>query len=79
MTLPVEYWSIINFLLLRNTENAKIIEQLQEAYKEKCSAYGTIYKWIQLFKNGRQFGFDRDKEGKPCEIPNEKKTCGKSS
>ena len=66
-------------MLLRNTESAKIIEQLQEAYKEECPAYGTIYKWIQLFKIGRQSVCDTEKERKPCEIPNEKKTCGKIS
>lgn len=73
MISPVEYRSVIKFLLLRNTESAEIVQQLREAYKEDSPARATIYKWIQLFKGGRQSVFDEEKEGRPCEIPDEKK------
>lgn len=73
MISPVEYRSVIKFLLLRKMESAEIIQQLRETYKEDCPARATIYKWIQLFKSGRESVFDTEKEGRPCEIPDEKK------
>lgn len=41
--------------------NAKIIQQLQKAYKQECPARVTIYKLIQQFKSDRQCVFDRRK------------------
>ena len=79
MISPVEYRSVIKFLLLRKMESAEIIQQLRETYKEDCPARATIYKWIQLFKSGRESVFDTEKEGRPCEIPDEKRTCARKS
>lgn len=50
MTSTDEYRSVIKFCLnLRNIESAEIIQQLQEAYKER-SAPSTAYKSISCSK-----------------------------
>lgn len=51
---PLEDYSAINLLLLRNIESVEIIQQLWAACKEEWQACALTYKWIQLFKDGRQ-------------------------
>ena len=68
MIAPVEYRSVIKFLLLRNTKPDDIIQQLQEAYGNDCPSRATVYNWIRDFKAGRQSVFDADREGRPVEI-----------
>jgi histone-lysine N-methyltransferase SETMAR len=68
MVDAVEYRSVIKFLVLRHVTNDQIISQLEEAYGEDCPSHRAIYKWIALFKQGRQSVFDDKRSGRPCEI-----------
>ena len=72
MTSAVEYRSVIKFLVLRRTEPAVVIQQLQEVYQDKCPSCATIYNWIRDFKHGQESVFDLEREGRPPEISDEK-------
>jgi histone-lysine N-methyltransferase SETMAR len=73
MSSNVEYRSVIKFLVLKDTESKSIIQQLQDVYKNQCPSRSTIYNWIGEFKRGRQSVFDEEREGRPCEISDEKR------
>ena len=77
MTSAVEYRSVIKFLVLRRTEPAVVIQQLQEVYQDKCPSRATIYNWIRDFKHGRESVFDLEREGRPPEISDEKQEMAK--
>ena len=68
MLHPVEYRSVIKFLVLRGVPNEQILAQLVDTYSKECPSRTTIYHWIALFKHGRQSVFDEEKPGRPCEI-----------
>ena len=68
MLHPVEYRSVIKFLVLRGVSNEQILTQLVEIYGSNCPSRTTIYHWIGLFKHGRESVFDEEKSGRPCEI-----------
>lgn len=70
---PVEYRSVIRFLLLRNHSNADILRELQLAYQDQCPGKSTVYYWISEFKGGRQdVEQDFSRTGRPSEIPDSK-------
>ena len=54
----VEYRSVIKFLVLRHVPNDQIFSQLEETYGEDSPSRRAMYKWIALFKHGRQSVFD---------------------
>jgi [histone H3]-lysine36 N-dimethyltransferase SETMAR len=64
----VEYRSVIKFLVLRQVPNDQIFSQLEETYGEDSPSRRAMYKWIALFKHGRQSVFDDERTGRPCEI-----------
>jgi histone-lysine N-methyltransferase SETMAR len=68
MVDAVEYRSVIKFLILRHVPNDQILSQLEETYGEGCPSHRALYKWIALFKQGRQSVFDEQRSGRPCEI-----------
>lgn len=78
MQHPVEYRSVIKFLVLRGDKNEIILTQLMETYGNTCPSRTTIYHWISQFRHGRESVFDDEKCGRPCEISDEKKAqCAK--
>ena len=78
MLHPVEYRSVIKFLVLRHEKSEQILKVLQETYADECPSRTTIYDWISQFKKGRQSVFDDEKSGRPCEIGDEKREeCAK--
>ena len=67
---PVEYRSVIKFLLLKNIPTQEILKELQLVYKEQCPGKSTVYYWIAEFKGGRQdVQQDFSRVGRPQEIP----------
>ena len=74
-TEPVEYRSVIKFLVFKKTPPAEIMAQLQEVYRENTPSRATVYYWIKEFKSGRNSVFDdNSKGGRPVEICEEKET-----
>ena len=73
MLHPVEYRSVIKFLVLRHEKSEQILKFLQETYEDECPSRTTIYDWISQFKKGRQSVFDEEKSGRPCEVGDRKK------
>ena len=72
MYQPVEFRSVIRFLLLRKTEKKDIVRQLEETYGNESPCKATIYNWIREFSSGRNNVFDEERSGRPQEIPDEK-------
>ena len=66
MLLPVEYRSVIRFLLLRRYDKQAIISELSAAYGEEAPP--RVYSWIQEFQSGRMDVTDRKSTGRPTEI-----------
>ena len=67
---PVEYRSVIKFLVLKNIPTQEILKELQLVYKEQCPGKSTVYYWIAEFKGGRQdVQQDFSRVGRPQEIP----------
>lgn len=79
MIADVEYRSVIKFLILRQTGNSQIVEQLQDAYGDACPSRATIYNWIREFRGGRQSVFDAEREGRPVELRTNGRPCSLSS
>ena len=74
-TEPVEYRSVIKFLVFKKTPPNEIMAQLQEVYRENTPSRATVYYWIKEFKSGRNSVFDdNSKGGRPVEICEEKET-----
>jgi len=65
---PVEFRSVIRFLVLRKTEKKQIILQVQEAYGEDAPSKASIYNWIRKFSSGRQCVFDSSSSARSLEI-----------
>ena len=66
---PVEYRSVIKFLLLEGKSAEEILTRLEQAYGSKGPARCTVYKWIAQFKGGRQSVDDNTEgRGRPEEI-----------
>jgi len=70
---PVEYRSVIKFMVMKNISNQIILSELQTVYKDQCPGRTTVYYWISEFKGGRQdVQQDFSKVGRPQEIPDSK-------
>ena len=70
---PVEYRSVIKFLVLEGHTCEEIFPRLQRVYQDNCPALCTVYKWIADFKRGRQSVEDNiEGRGRPEEIGQEK-------
>lgn len=70
---PIEYRSVIKFLLLRGKSHSEIMEELSAVYKTQCPSRSTIYYWIGEFNRGRQDVMqDFSQCGRPLEIPDTK-------
>lgn len=61
MTSLIEYRNVIEFLLLRNFESAKIIQQLREAQRRMPSSRDNLQENLTV-KSRRQSVFDQEKE-----------------
>lgn len=68
MPLPVEYRSVIRFLILRHYDSQQIIAELSAAYGDETPSRATIYNWINEFKRGRTDVMDGKSTGRPVEI-----------
>ena len=68
MLPPVEYRSVIRFLLLRHYDKQAIQSELSAAYGDEAPYRATVYKWIQEFQSGRVDVTDRKSTGRPTEI-----------
>mgnify|MGYP000138528298 CR=1 FL=1 len=73
MIHPVEYRSVIKFLIKKGCSSGDIVAELQCTYETKAPSKATIYNWIREFRNGRQSVFDEEKPGRPQEIGSDKK------
>ena len=69
---PVEYRSVIKFLVLRRVDSQEIIKQLRDVYGINCPSKTTVYDWIAQFKRGRTTVFDEERPGRPVEIDQDK-------
>jgi histone-lysine N-methyltransferase SETMAR len=65
---PIEYRSVIKFLVLRKIDSQEIIKELQDVYGINCPSRTTVYDWIAQFKRGRTDVFDLERPGRPVEI-----------
>lgn len=68
---PIEYRSVIKFLVLRGEENTNILKQLSQAYGTECPSRTTVYFWIGEFRRGRTSVHDEERPGRPVEIDKE--------
>jgi len=72
MYSQVEFRSVIRFLLLKKYSTTNVITELKAVYGDHCPTESTIYRWVALFKGGRESVFDEKSSGRPLEIPENK-------
>ena len=63
---PVEYRSVIKFLVLRGLKQQEILHQLQQVYGISCPSQATIYFWIGQFLHGRTSVIDEPHRWPSC-------------
>ena len=65
---PVEYQSVIKFLVKAKKTKEEIKSMLTDVYQSPCPSNSTIYFWIAEFKGGRESMHDNARSGRPVEI-----------
>lgn len=68
MFSPIEFRSVIKFLVLKQLPTKEIIDELEKAYGADAPSKTTVYSWVAQFKQGRQSVFDDKTPGRPMEI-----------
>ena len=68
MSGEVKFRSVIKYLFLKGYKRKQIIEEMNEVYKDKAPGKTMIYKWLNLFKLGRESVFEDERSGRPVEI-----------
>lgn len=63
----IEHRAVIKFLTKQGKSPNIIIEEMQAVYGDHCPYKTTIYKWIGLFKHGRESLDDDPRSGRPVE------------
>ena len=65
MFLPVEFRSVIKFLVLKKLSAKEIIEELNNVYGDESPSKTTVYDWIAQFRHSV---LDEKSPGRPTEI-----------
>ena len=62
---PVEYRSVIRFLILLGKDRDEIHEMLHDGYGDSTPSSATVNRWIAEFRHGRVDVMDEPRPGRP--------------
>ncbi len=71
VTAKCEQRSVIRFLHLKGKDLVIIHQELKDIYGKNALSYVVVWKWTELFKNGRTDVNDESRSGRPSVISEE--------